>query len=361
MIYLNQAATSFPKPPAVVEAVAGALQEMPAGALRSTRADSHDPAPARRTLMASLLHTPHADRIFFSSGATDSLNRLIGGLGPVRMAVLSDNHNSVLRPLFNGVGRLPDVLISVDQVEHLEADWLVVPHCSNVTGTVYDLARLCRTAHARGAKVLVDAAQSVGCVPVDVEGWGIDALAFTGHKALYGPQGTGGYYVSPDVALRPTVFGGTGTDSSILQYDEDAWEYEPGTPNGPGLAGLLAGVRYVMELGVEHIQQQLQSAIVRLIAGLERLPYVKVYPSVSGVQGPLVSFCVGKLQPADVGYILQNVYGITVRTGMHCAPLAHRCQGTAPYGTVRVSLSTFNTPHDIDALLKALAEITSQL
>ena len=130
------------------------------------------------------------------------------------MAVLADNHNSVLRPLFNGVGRLPDVLISVDQVEHLEADWLVVPHCSNVTGTVYDLARLCRTAHARGARVLVDAAQSVGCVPVDVEGWGVDALAFTGHKALYGPQGTGGYYVSPDVALRPTVFGGTGTDSN---------------------------------------------------------------------------------------------------------------------------------------------------
>ena len=163
------------------------------------------------------------------------------------------------------------------------------------------------------------------------------------------------------MALRPTVFGGTGTDSSVLRYDDDAWEYEPGTPNGPGLSGLLAGVRYVLELGVEPIQQQLQSGIARLIAGLERLPYVRVYSSVSGVQGPLVSFTVGKLQPADVGYILQNVYGITVRTGMHCAPLAHRCQGTAPYGTVRVSLSTFNTPHDIDAFLKALTEITTQL
>jgi selenocysteine lyase/cysteine desulfurase len=161
--------------------------------------------------------------------------------------------------------------------------------------------------------------------------------------------------------LRPTVFGGTGRDSRVVSYADGEWEYEPGTPNGPGLAGLLAGASYVMERGVDNICRQLYGQIKALIELMEEIPHVRLYCPERSEHGPLVSFNVEGLDPADVGYILQNVYGITVRTGLHCAPLCHKHMGTFPHGTVRVSISTFNSTRDIESLIDALKEITSSL
>ena len=212
--------------------------------------------------------------------------------------------------------------------------------------------------------VLLDAAQSAGCIPIQAEEWEVDIIVFTGHKGLFGPQGTGGFYIRPSVSLRPTQFGGTGRDSSIIRYEDGDWEYEVGTPNIPGLAGLKAGVEYVLQVGVETIFGQLQQQTQWLIAQLKGIPKIRLYNGGyhgGESQGPVVSFNIDGLKPADVGYILQNAYGITTRTGLHCAPLIHQQLGTAPWGTVRVSLSYHTTQDDLQALVDALQDICQGL
>lgn len=362
MTYLNNAATSYPKPPAVVAAMTEALLSEPASSLRSTLSAGMPPEEHLRTKLAELLDTPHIEDIHLTSGATDSLNRLIAGISPMLAAVTGDNHNSVLRPVSNHKGVQRILIGEPSQLEMLShIDWLILPHCDNVTGHIHDIAQVCRMAHGKGVKVLVDAAQSLGTVPFHTEDWDVDAVAFTGHKGLLGPQGIGGYYLRRGIPLRPTLFGGTGRDSSIVTYDEGDWEYEVGTPNGPGIAGLAAGVDYVLGHGVEAISNDLRNATNWLIAELSLLPGVTCYSHGGDDQGPVVSFNVAGLHPSDVGYILQNEYGITVRTGLHCAPLSHKMLGTLPHGTVRVSLSVFNTHEDLALLLHALRDITAAL
>ena len=373
MVYLNNAATSYPKPPSVVKAVTEALETMPSSALRSSLAASDDIMAALREDLATLLHVSHPDRIFFTSGATDALNRLIGGLSFRHAIVTTDNHNSVLRPIEN-LKNLEDLeylehLEYLDHLDHLDppdspSGLLILPHCSNVTGAIHDIAAICQKAHQRGMLVLLDAAQSAGCIPIQAEEWGVDIIAFTGHKGLFGPQGTGGFYIRPGVSLRPTLFGGTGRDSSVIRYKDGDWEYEVGTPNMPGLAGLKAGVEYVLQAGVETIFGQLQQQTGWLITQLKGIPKIRLYNSGhhgGGPQGPVVSFNIEGLKPADVGYILQNAYGITTRTGLHCAPLIHQQLGTAPWGTVRVSLSYHTTQDDLQALVDALQDICQGL
>ncbi len=371
MVYLNNAATSFPKPPSVMHAVAKALETMPASAQRSSLAASDNLMDALREDLATLLHVSHPERIFLTSGATDALNRLIGGL-PIRQAVITtDNHNSVLRPAENLPG---DRVISyLDSLEKLkrpnqsditdtpDASWLILPHCSNVTGEIHDIGAICTYAHRLGLKVMLDASQSAGCIPIDGGRWKLDAIAFTGHKALFGPQGTGGFYIRPGIALRPTLFGGTGRDSHIIRYDDGDWEYEVGTPNSPGLAGLKAGVEYVLQEGVGSIFAHLQDHTDWLIRELAAIPRVRLYSPGGPAQGPVVSLNIDGLHAADVGYILQNAYGITTRTGLHCAPLIHRQLHTETWGTVRVSLSHL-TPHaHLQALVSAVKDISQGL
>lgn len=370
MIYLNNAATSYPKPPSVVDATIGALRAWPPSALRSSLADDQL-LPTLRGRLGKLFHIADTHRIYLASGATDALNRVIGGLdAPAILA--TDNHNSVLRPICNWKGTFGYQFISptpnleslremLDNAEPQPGTLLVVNHCSNVTGHIHDMARICQQAHEVGMLVLADVSQSAGCIPIDVDGWGIDLLAFTGHKALMGPQGTGGYYVRKGIDLRPTMFGGTGRDSSIITYEDGNWEYEVGTPNLPGLAGLSAGVEYVLRLGVHHIFEQERTQANWLIHALRSINGVKVYSTGGEAQGPVISFNIEGLLPSDVGYILQNSYGITVRTGLHCAPLIHKELRTAPQGTVRASLSCHTTTADLQALADAVCEISRSL
>lgn len=348
MIYLNNAATSYPKPPSVVEAVTAALAQPPVSSLRSNVSAQDDVLTQLRQSLGRLFHIADWERIFFCSSATDALNRLLGGRSWKECEYDEGSHNSVLRPLAN------HVLVSEDA----ESGIVICNHCSNVTGEIVDVQQECQKAHAEGKLFLLDVAQSAGCIPVDVDGWDVDLLAFTGHKSLLGPMGTGGYYVRRGIDLRPTQFGGTGRDSSTITYTDGDWEYEVGTQNMPGLAGLKAGVDYVLQRGVENIFQQEQQLTQWLIQALQNLPKVQLYiPSTLHSQGPVVSFNIDGLRPSDVGYILQNSYGITVRTGLHCSPLIHRKLGTEPYGTIRVSLSDFTTQQDLQALVDAVHEI----
>ncbi len=370
MIYLNNAATSYPKPPSVIKAMTEAMTAVPESSQRSSYESGIDLPTALREALGELLHIKAHERICLTSGATDAANRILGGLGDIDVWVTSDSHNSVLRPVYNLSG-----IHSIEVIDHRRIighmaelaphrdrkTLLALPHCSNVTGLVHDVGSICRSAHEHGLLVMVDASQSAGCIPVDTDGWEADFLVFTGHKALFGPQGTGGYYVQPGTTLRPTVFGGTGRDSSIVRYQAGDWEYEPGTPNLPGLAGLKAGVEYIQRIGVEQICRQTQERTQWLIERLKALSHVTVYSDGGEAQGPVVSFNIEGLHAADAGYILRNSYGIILRTGLHCAPLIHQQLGTAPWGTLRASLSWHTTLDELQALAGAVGEICDSL
>lgn len=375
MIYLNQAATTFPKPRCVLDAHAAALSVAPEGQFRASSTRSGNVLDQCRESLGRLLGISAVDCIFFASGATDAANALVHGLPLAGKRVLATQteHNSVLRPLMNLADRVGvvdivpcDALGRVDpmDVERLlsePAAALFVNHCSNVTGIVQDIPALGEIAHRHCTLLVLDASQSAGCLPVDADAWGVDALIFTGHKALFGPQGTGGYYVLPGVPLRPFRYGGTGRDSRRLTYDDGEYEYEVGTQNAPGIAALNVGVEYVLERGVDAIHAKERGLMKRLYEGLAAVPGVVLYGDYGHCHGPLLSFNVRGLTPSDVAYILSGSYGVTVRAGHHCSPLIHDAMGTSDRGTVRISVSDMNTEADIEALVAAVREISESV
>ena len=374
MIWLNQAATSFPKPRCVLDAHAAALSAPPEGQFRSGGTPSGNGSDRCRESLGRLLGLSAVDRIFFACGATDAANALVNGLPLAGKRVLATQteHNSVLRPLMNlnqvglvdiapcdALGRVNPA--DVARLLSMPAAALFVNHCSNVTGMVQDIPALSEIAHRHGALLVLDASQSAGCLPVDADAWGVDALVFTGHKALFGPQGTGGYYVRPGVPLRPYRYGGTGRDSRRLTYDAGDYEYEVGTQNAPGIAALKAGVEYVLKRGVSAIHAKERGLMRALYEGLAAVPGVLLYGNYERCHGPVLSFNVRGLTPSDVAYILSGGYGITVRAGHHCSPLIHDALNTSQRGTVRISVSDMNTEADIEALVAAVREITKSV
>lgn len=371
MIYLNQAATTYPKPQCVLDAYTAAFTHPPAGQYRSS-SGGKDAKEACRKSLGKLLGIQETDRIFFSSGATDSSNALIYGLplAGKTAAASQTEHNSILRPLMNlkdQVGRV--VVIPCDSYGkiHLEAlEWILkeekpvavfVSHCSNVTGMIQDMEAIGQMVHEHEALFVADVSQSAGCIPVDADAWKVDALIFTGHKSLFGVPGTGGYYVRSGIYFRPYRFGGTGRNSSRLTYENGDYEYEPGTANDPGIAALDAGVSWILEKGVTAIAKGEQRLMKKLYEGLDAIPGVKTYGTWKTNLGPVLSFNIADLLPGDTAYILQNSYDITVRTGLHCAPLIHEAMRTMQSGTVRVSISALTAEEDVDALLEAVNEI----
>lgn len=372
MVYLNQAATTWPKPQCVLDAHTAALYAPPAGQFRGGASPVGDnPAGACRAALGWLLGVAATERFVLTAGATDSANALVMGL-PLngrRVLVTQAEHNSVLRPLLNlqGCAGRVDVVpcdscgvVSPEAVEAMllkgDAAAVFVNHCSNVTGAVQDLRIIAEIAHRHSALLVADLAQSAGCLPVDADGWGVDALLFTGHKALFSPQGTGGHWVRPGIPFKPHRYGGTGRDSRRLTYEDGDYEYEPGTQNIPGIIALRAGVEYVLSRGVENIAARERELIARLREGLAAIPGVTLYGGKVDV-GPVLSFNLRGLAPADVAYILSGSYGIAVRAGLQCAPLIHEAIGTSGRGVVRASVSDMNTEDDIHQLIRAVREI----
>ena len=374
MIYLNQAASTWPKPSCVLQAHSLALSAVPAGQFRGGTAEGADILDACRRKLGTLLGIGEYNRIFFSSGATDSANAVICGL-PLRgrrVLATQTEHNSILRPLLNHKDRVGSVdivpcdtagWVNPDDVEAMLDDdtaAVFVNHCSNVTGMVQDIGAIAEKAHSRGALLVLDCAQSAGCVPVQADAWGVDALIITGHKSLFGPQGTGGYYVRKGIPFSPYRFGGTGRNSRQLTYEAGDYEFEPGTQNLPGIAALSAGVDFVLEKGVEQIARQEQALIDRLRKGLQVIKQVRLYGD-ERCLAPVLSFTLDGLKPADAAYILEGAYGIRVRAGLHCAPLIHQALGTESFGTIRASVSCMNTQEDMNDLIRAVGEIANSL
>lgn len=374
-IYLDNAATSCPKPAGVAEAVAYALSHF-AGVGRGVHKASLEAGACvyeAREAVAELLGNPDAARVAFGQNATMALNQAIWNLVPAGGVAVTTaaSHNSVLRPLFKKRDEdgVEVRVVDVDEKGRLDwdglaralegADVLVATHASNLTGDVYDAQRMAALAHAHGAVFVLDAAQTAGCYPIDQAGWGVDVVCFTGHKGLLGPQGTGGLSALDTVELRPFMEGGSGTHS----YDErhpaempDA--LEAGTLNAHGLAGLLAGVRYVRERGVDDIRAHEAALAERLADGLSALPGVRVLGAREpGETTGIVAFTVDGVDSAEIADELAFEYGVCTRAGAHCAPLMHKALGTDATGAVRMSTGPFTTEGEIDAAVAAVAEI----
>lgn len=379
MIYLDNAATTARKPPEVAAAIARAIDGF-GGAGRGAHAASLDAGLAvlrAREGLARLLGAPSPSRVAFCSNATEALNVAIAGLlRPGERAVTTAaSHNSVLRPLFRKEDEEGCEVVVVPHDGRGALDYgalerelsrgarlLAITHASNLTGDVYDVARAARLAHEHGALVVVDAAQTAGCVPIDMGRDGFDLVAFAGHKGLYGPQGTGGVAVAAHVEVPPFKEGGSGVRSYDRRHPARMPEsLEAGTLNAHGLAGLAAGVAFVQERGAEALGAQARSLAERFERGVRAVAGVRVLGG-GGDAGRcgIVALNVGDVDSAAVADALEARWGICTRAGAHCAPLMHEALGTQGQGAVRFSFSCFNTEEEADAAARAVAEIAEE-
>jgi cysteine desulfurase/selenocysteine lyase len=380
--YLDNAATSWPKPPEVARAMKRFLDRVGANPGRSGHRLSIEAARVvyqTRETLAELLGLPDPLRVIFCANATHALNLALRGLlRPGDHVIITGmEHNSVVRPLraleaegvaVTVVGCAPDGTLdpaAVARAMRQETVLVVMTHASNVVGTILPVADVAALAREHGALLLVDAAQSLGCIPFSMPSLGADLIAFTGHKALYGPMGTGGLVlgerVDPD-RIAPLLRGGTGSESdSEFQPQFLPDKFESGTLNVVGLAGLEAAVRWLLDQQqVECLREREKRLTARLIEGLAEVAAVRVQgPLDPHRQAPVVSFTIDGLDPAETGLRLDEEFGIAVRIGLHCSPLAHKTLGTYPAGTVRLSLGAFTTERDIDWALLAVRKLAS--
>jgi len=371
IIYLNNAATTWPKPPEVLKAVGQSLALPVFGSGRTTGSQGEDHITLAREALADLLAADPPEHVVFTQNATDSLNILIQGFlaeeAGCHVITTELDHNSVLRPLHelerqgsirltvlpfeNGAVR-PD---AVETAVTPDTRLMVTTHGSNVLGSVQDVAGIGEILHDRGVYFIVDGAQTAGHIPVDLRKLPVDAYVFTGHKGLLGIPGTGGFYLQDPDAIAPTRYGGTGTDSfSLFQPREMPERFEVGTHNYPGLAALAAGANYIASIGVEIIAEKAERQTAFLIGELKEEPNITVYNESPAL--PIVSFNIRGLENDDVGFILARAYGIVARTGLHCAPLVHRAIDGGR-GSVRLSLSWFTTDEECRTAAKAVGEI----
>jgi len=385
MIYLDNAATSFPKPEPVyrgMEEFVRAAGANPGRGGHRRAVEAETMINDTRRLLARLFGCARPERIVFGHNATDGLNMAIKGvLRQGDHAITSVlEHNSVSRPLNqlekDGViqlTRLPATgahLIDPDEVARVfrpNTRLVALTHVSNVTGTIQPVAAIGRIARERDALLLIDAAQSAGVVPIEFDRDGIDLLAFTGHKGLCGPTGTGGLVVGERAAVRPWREGGTGGDSSRpVQPEEFPHRLEGGTPNVFGIAGLREGVRVLLGRGVDTVLPHERDLIKTFVTSLrrpERLTWYGADRVITEKNGEgrvgLVSANIEGFAPAEVGAILDEQFDIAVRPGLHCAPYAHKHLGTFPQGTVRLSVGILTTGDDMRRAAAAYDDITA--
>jgi cysteine desulfurase / selenocysteine lyase len=375
MIYLNNCATTFPKPKCVIDAVKKYLDTIPFHAIRTgSKNQSEDIIYNCRSLLATFLNVKNPNDIIFTSSATASLNLAIKGLYLDQAHVITTaiEHNSVYRPLkhLERDGKIELSIINADTTGYVEPNdiashirentsAIVVNHCSNVTGAILDIRSIAALAHQHHITLIVDASQSAGVIPIDTKKDNADIMIFTGHKSLYGIQGIGALYINENIKLMPFMVGGTGIHSDLLfQPEERPTYYEPGTPNVPGIVSLHSGIEYLVKSGLDHMMQIKQAHFLKIMDACCSLPEVRVFGAASPEnRNPVFCFNIEGMQPDDVGYILEHAFNIIVRSGLHCAPLIHTMLGSYPHGCVRVSPSHFTTDWEIDQFIQAIKQI----
>lgn len=386
MIYFDNAASSWPKPESVVRRAREWFGENGANPGRS----SHRPGASASTAiretrqrLAGLLGVPDPDRLAFTAGATHALNQAMRGLLEPGDHVVTSvlEHNSVLRPLT----ALEEEGIEVTAVEPDERGvvtpgavagalrpstrMVALTHASNILGVVQPIQAIAlevRKHAGEEVRVLVDAAQTAGCVPIDADAWDLDLLAVAGHKGLFGLQGTGALYVRPGLELRPLIAGGTGSRSHEARMPEEMPDrLEAGTTNTPGLVSLSAGVEWLTERGVDTIREREERLHRELLSGLREIDGVTVYnPEGAPASTAVALFNIGEGDPEEAAFLYDRRFGFALRAGVHCAPWAHRWLGTLdrePQGALRASPGFFNTDQDVDRFLEASREMVELL
>lgn len=375
MIYLDNAATTLYKPDEVAEAMAYAMKHMGnsgRGAHEASLDASRLIFDTRRKL-SDLFGLGNPEQMAFTANATESLNTAILGLFQKGDHVITTvmEHNSVLRPLYfmeeQGVeltilpadekGRISYEEMSGAVRENTRA--IVCTHASNLTGNIIDLDRVGKLCRAWGILLVVDASQSAGAFPIDMQKTGIDVLCFTGHKSLLGPQGTGGICVREGVRVRPLKSGGSGVHSFLKHHPKEMpAALEAGTLNGHGIAGLNAALVYIERIGMNVIREKEIMLMKRFYEGIKRIDGVTVYGDFDAdLRAPIVTVNINDYDSKEVADELSVSYGILTRAGAHCAPLMHEALGTVSRGAVRFSFSFYNTEEEIDAALEAVREI----
>ena len=387
-VYLDNSATSFPKPAAVTEAMVRFAQECGASAGRGAYGEAKacgELLATCRGRLARLINAESPQTIVFTLNCSHGLNIVIHGLlngarGRAHAITTAMDHNSVLRPL-NALAAQGLVeptflpcdgrtgLVDVDALRRAirpDTRLIAVAHASNVTGTLQPVAELAAVARQAGVPMVVDAAQSIGHVPIDVQAWGADYVAFPGHKGLLGPLGTGVLYIRPGAeAALPTMHeGGTGTVSELATHPETMPDkYEVGSHNAIGIAGLCEGVAWLLERGVKNLREQSLAQCRQFLSRLAGLPGLTIYgPGAAELEHrtDVFSIRLSGRAPYELAGLLESRFGILTRPGLHCAPLAHRTIGTYPEGTTRLSFGPFTTTQDVELTAEALATLARQ-
>lgn len=372
MIYLDNAATSWPKPESVYKATDFALRRA-ANPGRGGHKLSRETAAAvldAREGVANFFGVDDSRNIIFTSGATESLNMVIYGLMPAVKLIVSTGyeHNAMWRPLNDVAKSLGCRVVYINPLKELGFDWqeyraalemgpdlVTINHASNVTGQIFPLAEMARQAKACGALVCADVAQTAGVLPLDFQELNLDFAAFPGHKGLLGPQGVGGLYISPGADLIPLRLGGTGSHSASESAPASRPErFEAGTLNVSGIIGLAAGIEYINSQGLGTICRHELGLRQRAVIGLRRLG-AEVYGQGNSIG--VLSFNLPNMDSSELAYILDDEHGICLRGGLHCAPRAHQSMGTMERGTVRMSPGFLNTDEEVDTLLRVLEQL----
>ncbi len=379
MIYFDNAATTINKPESVAKAVCDAMCK----AGNASRGAGETSLCAMRIIedardkVSRLFNLKDSSRVIFTSNATESLNTVIKGiLNPKdRVITTACEHNSVLRPLYemkdNGCEL---IIIPADAKGNIDYSQfanemgyntkaVICTHASNVTGNIIDIETIGKLCHERGILFIVDASQTAGIIPIDMEKMNVDILCFTGHKGMLGPQGTGGICIATDTYIRPLKSGGTGFDSyNSRQPDAFPAHLEAGTMNTPGIAGIGAAVEYILNKGIDSIYFYEKNLMSRFYDGIKNINGLKIYGDWDTDERiPVVSVNIGDEDSSYVSDVLMNRYGIVTRPGAHCAPLIHRALNNELQGTVRFSFSHFNTIEEVEYAINAMGEIAGEI
>ncbi len=377
MIYLDNAATTLHKPQCVVDAVAAAMCHI-GNAGRGAHETSLDAARMvyeTRLMLAELFGAQHAEQVAFTANSTEALNIAIQGLlNPGDHAVTTAmEHNSVLRPLYHMEAQGAELTVlpadargniriqALEEAIRPDTKLFVCTHASNLTGNANDLAALGAVCRRHGVLFVVDASQTAGVFPIDMDGMGIDVVCFTGHKSLLGPQGTGGLCVREGVRIRPLLMGGSGVHSYLKEHPHEMpTALEAGTLNAHGIAGLHAALGYLREQGMERLRERELSLMWQFYDGVTAIPGVTVYGDFrdrAALRAPIVALNIEGYDSGEVADELAVTYGIQTRAGAHCAPLMHAALGTVETGAVRFSFSHANTEDEVRCAVRAVREV----
>ena len=376
MIYLDNAATTMKKPQCVIDAVVAAMSHMGNAGRGATSAalDASRIIYDTREKISDLFNLQNPSRVAFTCNSTESLNTAIKGiLSSCDHAITTAlEHNSVLRPLYYLQAKGMELSI-VDCDENGNIDYndfeklikentkaIVCTHASNLVGNVLDVKKIGSIAKKHNLIFIVDASQSAGVFPIDMQDMNIDILCFTGHKGLLGPQGTGGICVREGIDVRPLKVGGSGVNTfSKEQPVEMPTHLEAGTLNGHAIAGLNAALDYLKEEGIDNIQKREEELMFRFYNGIKDIKDIKIFGNFENKRAAIVTFNVGDIDSAAFSDELSFAYDISTRAGAHCAPLMHKAMNTVEQGAVRFSFSHYNTEEEIDTAIKAVKEIAA--